>query len=137
MALACTADSVCRLRQISWICSFRVFEPCYAILAACSTGVLRLGASVRPVWPYSLSLDGRRLQKVLARIGHCRAYELVRVWGGSSLSHLLSANAPPLTALFVWRLAAEKNGTPFGGPGAALSQGWPHFTHWTKSRKRY
>jgi hypothetical protein len=57
---------------------------------------------------------------------------LVRVWGGSSLSHLLSANAPPLTALFVWRVAAEKNGTPLGGPGAAPSQGWPHFTHWTK-----
>ena len=37
MAPACTADSVCRLHQISWICSSRVFEPCYAILAACST----------------------------------------------------------------------------------------------------
>jgi hypothetical protein len=36
----------------------------------------------------------------------------VRVWGGPSLSHLLSANAPPLTALFVWRVAAEKNRNP-------------------------
>jgi hypothetical protein len=35
----------------------------------------------------------RKPRKVLTRIGHCRAYELVRVWGCPSLSHLLSASA--------------------------------------------
>jgi hypothetical protein len=133
--LACTADSVCRPRQISWIRRFRVFQPCLRNSSSLPNGVLRHSTSGRPVWPHFPQL-ARKSQTVLARIGHCWAYELVRVWECPPLSHLLSASARLSTALLcnsAWSLRkAEPSWRPRGRPG----QRWPHFTHLAQRPQR-
>jgi hypothetical protein len=46
-------------RLVSWIRSFRVFQPCYANSSSLPTGVLRLRVRVCPDWPHSPRLATR------------------------------------------------------------------------------
>ena len=105
--LACTADSVCRPRQISWIRTFRVCQPC-----------LRNSSSP----PHGFTESARLLLSQSFQAHHAeRRYPLCGVslagFRKEQLRRRRTGCLPDFS--LACRGLAEKSGTPLGGPRPA------------------
>src|SRR6516164_829760 len=113
--LACTADSVCRPRQISWIRTFRVCQPCLRNSSAIN-GLYSIGSTA----PFAV-IPGLIKQRddILNLEPRWLASGRNSGEGGGQAIYRTSA--------WVCRGLAEKSGAPLGGPRATTQpQRRPH-----------